>query len=544
MLSSGTRIGPYHVENWIKEGSCGQSYKGEGGSGEEKGKIRYVKLFQRELSEREGFSDYFTQECRAVQQLEGRGIWPMMSSGTMKWKHWMVYPWFEGKEELLPARNEDGEPIAVIVRSLADWLKYIPSQLGVKEVKNLLVDLHCGLYQAHNAGVIHGNIKPSNILIQWKEDGSFDGWLTEFALSKISGFQVLGQGSGAKEVFVSQSLQFQESLKETQKYKPKVGKQSEFKEEMGDIYALGGIVQAVLAEVHSFGGDWSEWELWSQQAMNGSFSHIALSMEALPGVSDLSEYGIKSEKSHKDTDLSDYEIRKKREIEWERKQKLSSATFRRNITGLIGGLCLLVFVFSKIYLFFNPSPWVEYSVEGASDKYQLGFGIWSGKAWGILPASYDEDGKGGQDVSGEWERVDGILRLNFRKFKKVNEEDSGKKLWQFIGKGSTSEDDYYSWSDYLNYDRQKKGLKFIKRINGDEVFVPGQRGDESPNLFPEVRIRRSGGLIRKTELLFTQTQKAGPSWSIFIGLGFLIASLMYHRMILGIPDLDNFSGKD
>ena len=544
MLSSGTRIGPYHVESWIKEGSCGQSYKGEGGSGEEKGKIRYVKLFQRELSEREGFSDYFTQECRAVQQLDGRGIWPMMSSGTMKWKHWMVYPWFEGKEELLPARNEGGEPIAVIVRSLADWLKYMPSQLGVKEVRDLLVDLHCGLYQAHNAGVIHGNIKPSNILIQWKEDGSFDGWLTEFALSKISGFQALGQGSGAKEVFVSQSLQFQESLKETQKYRPKVGKQPEFQEEMGDIYALGGIVQSVLAEVHSFGEDWSEWELWSQQAMNGSFSHIALSMEALPGVSDLSEYGIKSEKSHKDADLSDYEIRKKREIEWERKQKLSSATFRRNITGLIGGLCLLIFVFSKIYLFFNPSPWVEYSVEGASDKYQLGFGIWSGKAWGILPASYDDDGKGGQDVSGEWERLDGILRLNFRKFKKVNEEDSGKKLWQFIGKGSTSEDDYYSWSDYLNYDRQKKGLKFIKRVNGDEVFVPGQRGDESPNLFPEVRIRRSGGLIRKTELLFTQTQKAGPSWSIFIGLGFLIASLMYHRMILGIPDLDNFSGKD
>ena len=214
----------------------------------------------------------------------------------------------------MPARNEDGEPIAVIVRSLADWLKYMPSQLGVKEVRGLLVDLHCGLYQAHNAGVIHGNIKPSNILIQWKEDGSFDGWLTEFALSKISGFQALGQGSGAKEVFVSQSLQFQESLKETQKYMPKVGKKPEFQEEMGDVYALGGIVQSVLAEVHSFGEDWSEWELWSQQAMNGSFSHIALSMEALPGVSDLSEYGIKSEKSHKDTDLSDYEIRKKERL--------------------------------------------------------------------------------------------------------------------------------------------------------------------------------------------------------------------------------------
>jgi serine/threonine protein kinase len=544
MLSSGTRIGPYHVESWIKEGSCGQSYKGGGGSGDEKGKIRYVKLFQRELSEREGFSDYFSQECRAVQQLAGRGIWPMISSGTMKWKHWMAYPWFEGKEELLPARKDDEEPLAVSVRSLGDWMKYLPSKMGVKEVRNLLIDLHCGLYHAHNSGVIHGNIKPSNILVQCKDDGSFAGWITEFALSKISGFQALSQESDTKEVFISQSLQFQESFEETQKYRPQEGKKSEFQEEKGDLYALGGIVQFVLSQVDSSDRDWSEWKLWSEQAMNGSFSDAASSMQALPGVSDLSEYGIKSEKSRKNTDLSDDEIRKQREIEWERKQKLSSATFRRNITGLIGSLCLLIFLFSKVYLFFNPSPWVEYSVKGASDKYQLGFGFWSGKAWGILPASYDEDGNGGQDVSGEWERVDGMLCLNFRKFKKVNDEDSGKKLWQFIGKGSTSEDDYHSWSDYLSYDRQKRGLRFIKRVHGDEVFVPGQRGNESPNLFPEIRIRRSGGSIRKTELLFAQTQESGPSWSVFIGLGFLIASLMYHRMILGIPDLDHFSGKD
>ena len=52
------------------------------------------------------------------------------------------------------------------------------------------------------------------------------------------------------------------------------------------------------------------------------------------------------------------------------------------------------FSFSKIYLFLCPSPWVEYSVAGALDKYQLGFGVWKGKAWGILPSSYDHDRKG------------------------------------------------------------------------------------------------------------------------------------------------------
>jgi len=35
-------------------------------------------------------------------------------------------------------------------------------------------------------------------------------------------------------------------------------------------------------------------------------------------------------------------------------------------------------------------------------------------------------------------------------------------------------------------------------------------------------------------LLFTQMQQEGRSWSIFISIGFLIASMMYHRMLLKI----------
>ena len=59
--------------------------------------------------------------------------------------------------------------------------------------------------------------------------------------------------------------------------------------------------------------------------------------------------------------LTTEEVRKQREWEWEREQKIKSSTFRRNMTGLAGCLCLLIFLFSKIYLYLNPSPWVEYS---------------------------------------------------------------------------------------------------------------------------------------------------------------------------------------
>ncbi len=544
MLSSGTRIGPYQVKSWIKEGSCGQSYKGEGGSGEEKGKIRYLKLFHRDLSEKEGFSDYFAQECRAIQQLDGRGIWPMITNGTLKWKHWMAYDWFEGKVEKVPVTDDTEEEREIGVITLADWMEYFPEVIGPTELEAILIDLHCGLNLAHSSGVIHGNIKPSNILIHRKEDGTFMAWITEFALAKISSFKPLGEDPNESTTFVSQSLQFQESLKESQKYRPGGVGLGDLSEEGWDLFALGGIVQFVLEKTKRPEQDWLLWQPWVQKALTETFKSIPQSMAALPGVKDLSEYGIKDENLNKESDLSNEEIRKKREIEWEKKQKFSSAVFRRNITGLIGCLCLIIFLFSKIYLFFNPSPWVEYSVDGASDKYQLGFGILSGKAWGILPASYDKDGEGGQDVAGEWSREDGMFRLNFRKFKQVNEEDSGKKLWQFIGKGATSDEDYFIWSDYLVYIGKQKTLKLIKRVQGDEIFVPGKRSkDNVTNLFPEMRIRRSGGLIKKTELLFKQTEGDGPSWSVFIGMGFLLASLLYHRILLGIPDKDLSLGK-
>ena len=168
----------------------------------------------------------------------------------------------------------------------------------------------------------------------------------------------------------------------------------------------------------------------------------------------------------------------------------------------------------------------------------------SGKGWGILPASYDEGGEGGQDVAGEWQREDGMFLLKFRKFKQIDKEESGKKLWQFIGKGSTSEEDYYIWTDYLSYDSENKYLKFIKRVHDDEIFIPGVRGNNDPNLSSEVRIRRSGGVIKETELIFRQTTGDGPSWSVFIGIGFLLASLLYHRIILTFPSADFTAGKD
>ena len=205
------------------------------------------------------------------------------------------------------------------------------------------------------------------------------------------------------------------------------------------------------------------------------------------------------------------------------------------MTGLIGVLFLIGFLLKSLYLNFFPLPWTEYLLSGATDRYQFGFGIWSGRVWGILPAQYDDKKIGGNNVVGEWQRKDGMFKLSFRKFKGIDEDKEDKKLWQFIGKGATSEDDYHNWQDYLKFDPVEGTLSLIKRTDDREVYLPGKQGDQAPRLYPEMRIRRSVGKITPAELIFKKTDESGSAWSLFFGVGFLLACWIYHREFRKIP---------
>jgi hypothetical protein len=199
------------------------------------------------------------------------------------------------------------------------------------------------------------------------------------------------------------------------------------------------------------------------------------------------------------------------------------------MTGLIGGLFILVYAIKSTYLFFLPAPWTEYSLAGLLDSYQLAAGLWSGQSWGILPSAYDEEGEGGQDVVGIWEKDDGLFRLDFRKFKMPEEKGDAKKRWQFIGKGATSDEDYHIWSDYLSYDRSRDALLLVKRNDGETTFKPGKEEGRIPQLYPESRFFDNSSKVRPAELVFARKGEAGISWELFIGLGFLLSYSMYLR---------------
>ena len=310
----------------------------------------------------------------------------------------------------------------------------------------------------------------------------------------------------------------------------------EMPEEKWDLFALGKIAQWAIDKVggnSSAFENWTEWEEWVSQAigLDGKepFESCAHSMEALPRIGDISRFGIKVESKSEDSDVDLEELRLKRELKFKLNEKVSTLKTKRGITAMVGGVSFLFYIMYSCYLFLAPSPWTEYSLEGLLDSYQLGAGVFTGQAWGIVPGNYDEEGDGGQDVVGEWSKEDGLFKLKFKRFKKSREEASGKKLWQFIGDGKTSDEDYFIWDDFLKYDRERDALLLIKRKDSKHTYIPGVVGNGSPRLYPEERIKSSLGEIKKSELLFIKEEKDNIRWSMFFAIGFLLASWLYHR---------------
>jgi serine/threonine protein kinase len=535
MLSPGTRIGPHRVESWVSEGATGQSYKGERTEGEKKKEIFYIKLLPREISDKRGFEDLFLQECQALEQVDGPGIWPLRKFGVMKWKHWVAYDWHSGKS--VEIKNSDssndsiddqGEEICS-VHSLEDDLAYDPLAWTHDSLLSLMITLHRALYHAHGLGFLHGNLKPSNILVTRTENEQVESWITEFGLYRLATMQSNNNEQETKSDSAVSTLEAQDSKNRSADFRPASRTWGGEVDEKCDLYALGKVVHEIIEKA---GGseDFNKWKEWTDTALSdSSFDSAAHSMAALPEVGDISEYGVKLEDG---TEISNEEIdriRKKREQEWAFEEKTANLRFRRNMTGLVGWLFIFVYVIKSIYFFFLPAPWTEYSLPGLLDSYQLAAGLWSGQSWGILPGAYDEEGDGGQDVVGVWEKDEGLFRLDFRKFKMPEEKGDAKKRWQFIGKGATSDEDYHIWSDYLNYDRSRDALLLIKRNDGETTFKPGKEGDRMPQLYPESRFFDKASSVKPAELAFVRKGERGISWELFIGLGFLLSHSMYFR---------------
>ncbi len=170
----GQSLGRYHILEQLGEGGMATVYKGYDTRLESEVAIKVIRkdIFGTSVLER--LLKRFEREAKALAHLTHTNIVKVMDYGEYQGSPYLVMPYLPGGT----LKGRLGEP------------------LGFREAARLLLPVARALAYAHERGLIHRDVKPSNILIT--EAG--DPMLTDFGIAKIleaeGGTALTGTGVG------------------------------------------------------------------------------------------------------------------------------------------------------------------------------------------------------------------------------------------------------------------------------------------------------------------------------------------------------------
>lgn len=154
---TGTQLGPYKLIERIGRGGMSAVYRATGDQYENE---VAVKVMDTNPDTREIFMRRFEQEANIVAEMRHPNILPLLDYGRDGIYPYMVTPLITGG-------------------TLADVLRL--STLSAEETGGWLYQIGSALDHAHQRGVVHRDLKPTNILLD--EDGN--AFLTDFGIAKI-----------------------------------------------------------------------------------------------------------------------------------------------------------------------------------------------------------------------------------------------------------------------------------------------------------------------------------------------------------------------
>jgi serine/threonine-protein kinase len=162
-LEPGGRVGPYRLEERLGEGGMGVVFRAVR---EPEGDEVALKVLRHELSADDTFRRRFVHEARAA--------------GEVRHKHLLA---------ITDAGEADGRPYLAVAfvpgRSLERRLS--EGALPIPDMVRVVAHVASGLDALHNAGIVHRDVKPSNVII----DASGSAYLTDFGLAKGRAYTVL-----------------------------------------------------------------------------------------------------------------------------------------------------------------------------------------------------------------------------------------------------------------------------------------------------------------------------------------------------------------
>lgn len=216
-----THLGKYELQRKLGRGSVGEVWKGYDA---ELRRDVAIKIIHTDLQSDPNFLNHFMKERQVIVSLQHASIVPVRavdvyrSPESSETTAYIVSDYIEGRtlSEMLVATSHRG-----IFPSIAQ-IVYLFTTLGV------------AIDYAHQRGVVHGNLKPNNILLQTSNTSHFEAGeplLTDFALT-----QLLGNATSViSPLYIS----------------PEQAK-GQLPSNRSDIYALGVILYEICTGVQPF----------------------------------------------------------------------------------------------------------------------------------------------------------------------------------------------------------------------------------------------------------------------------------------------------
>ncbi len=112
------------------------------------------------------FRQRFAQECRLAASLEHPHVVPIIDAGEEGGLLYVTMRWIEGAD----------------LRSIIDD----EGALEPRRALGLVAQVASALDASHAAGLLHRDVKPANILVEWREGGEH-AYLGDFGLVKRAG---------------------------------------------------------------------------------------------------------------------------------------------------------------------------------------------------------------------------------------------------------------------------------------------------------------------------------------------------------------------
>lgn len=224
-VMTGSRFGPYEVLELLGRGGMAEVYRGRHTRLE---RTVAIKILPASLAGESDFRSRFEREARSVAALRHPNIVQMFDFGDLEGTYFMVMEYIAGKDLGL-LMHESGPMNIDLVRTLAG-------------------DLAAALDYAHAQGLVHRDVKPSNVLLQ--PDDSLAAQrpvasraiLTDFGIAKMLG----GDTGATRTGLMMGTLNYMA---------PEQIRSAGEVDGRADIYALGVMVYQMLTAKLPFNAD-------------------------------------------------------------------------------------------------------------------------------------------------------------------------------------------------------------------------------------------------------------------------------------------------